>query len=220
MTVSFDFGGHHLVTEPALLRPRAWTLAQSLWARDLLACVPEGPVLELCAGAGHIGLVAVHDSGRTLVSVDRHPVAAACTRANADRLGMADRVETRRSDVDEALEDGESFALVIADPPWVRHSCVTDHPEDPPDAIDGGEDGLDVARRCLEVAGRRLLPGGAALLQLGDSDQPVALTLPTHLRRSETRVHAGGVLVQVDAIAPGVAPPPAGAFRAHHAATG
>ena len=42
-------------------------------------------------------------------------------------------------------------------------------------AIDGGDDGLDVARACLAVVATHLAPGGAAILQLGTTGQVEAL---------------------------------------------
>ncbi len=43
-------------------------------------------------------------------------------------------------------------------------------------ALDGGADGLDLVRRLLIAAGRpRLLPGGAAFLEIGASQGPAAL---------------------------------------------
>ena len=67
--------------------------------------------------------------------------------------------------MDEVLAPDERFALVIADPPWVPRAETGRFPEDPLLAIDGGDDGLDLARACWAArrpapAGRRL--GGAA----------------------------------------------------------
>src|SRR5690606_693404 len=70
-----------------LLRPRPWTAAHGKWAAELAAEAPAGPILELCSGAGHIGLVAARRSGRALVQVDREPAAAAYARVNADAWG-------------------------------------------------------------------------------------------------------------------------------------
>jgi methylase of polypeptide subunit release factors len=77
--------------------------------------------------------------------------------------------------MEEALDPGERFALVIADPPWVRSHETSEHPGDPLSAIDGGDDGLDAVRTCLAVIGRHLLPGGAALLQVGGPGQAEAV---------------------------------------------
>lgn len=166
-----EFGGIVIGFDARVLRPRPWTELQSQWAAELLVTLPPGPVLELCCGAGQIGLAAVAPGSRPLVCVDRDPVAAAYARANADRAGLGDRVEVRTAPVEEGVGDSERFSLVIADPPWVPTEHTGRWPADPRAAIDGGPDGLEVARLCLDVAAGHLLRGGAVLLQLGSPEQ-------------------------------------------------
>jgi methylase of polypeptide subunit release factors len=195
-TIAFE--GLHISFDDRVLRPRPWTAEQSRWAASLLAELPAGPVLELCAGAGQIGLAAVAGSCRRLVCVDADPVACGYALRNARTAGLADRVEVREAPVTPALAPDELFVLVVADPPWVRRSETGGFPEDPLSAIDGGEDGLDVARECVEVIGAHLAPGGAALLQLGTAAQ--AQTLADQLRAAglaaaSLRSYDGGVLV-------------------------
>ncbi|WP_310963756.1 class I SAM-dependent methyltransferase [Nocardioides terrisoli] len=159
-----------------LLEPRPWTAAQAAWAAELLDDASEGPVLELCAGAGHIGLLSVlHRRGRRLVAVDRDPVACEYALRNAVRAGIGSRVEVRHGLLDSVLAPDERFALVVADPPWVPRAQVSRFPLDPVGAIDGGDDGLEVARQCVALAGRHLLEGGSCLLQLGDEAQVAEL---------------------------------------------
>jgi release factor glutamine methyltransferase len=196
------FGPLQIGFDARVLRPREWTTAQSDWAADLLPRLPVGPVLELCAGAGQIGLLAVLHSTRRLVCVDADETACHFTRANADGARMADRVEVRHARLEEALGPEEAFPLIIADPPWVPRLDTGRFPEDPITAIDGGDDGLDVARSCLRVIQDHLAPGGSAILQLGNADQVAALgreqTSSEGLQFVETREHARGVLVQID----------------------
>ena len=66
MTERMAFGGLTIAYDDRVLRPREWTTAQSDWAAELMVTAPGGPVLELCSGAGHIGLLAVAASGRRL----------------------------------------------------------------------------------------------------------------------------------------------------------
>ena len=172
---SVDFDGLTIHFDDRVLRPRAWTAEQSRWAASLLPDLPAGAVLELCAGAGQIGLAAVARSPRHLVCVEADPVAARYAVLNAGRCGLADRVEVREAAMVRALGPDERFPLVVADPPWVRRTETARFPEDPLMAIDGGDDGLDVARECIEVIGQHQAPGGAALLQLGSGDQVHAL---------------------------------------------
>jgi release factor glutamine methyltransferase len=172
---SVDFDGLTIRFDDRVLRPRAWTAEQSRWAASLLPGLPEGPVLELCAGAGQIGLAAVARSRRRLVCVEADPVAAAFATLNAEGSGLSDRVEVREAPMTLALQPGERFAAVVADPPWVRRTETARFPEDPLTAIDGGDDGLDVARECVAVVAGHLAPGGLALLQLGSTEQVDAL---------------------------------------------
>ncbi|MGN6250436.1 MAG: RsmD family RNA methyltransferase [Marmoricola sp.] len=204
---STDFGGLRIEYDDTMLVPRAWTIAQSEWAAELLASVPAGPVLELCAGAGHIGLAAVRGSGRSWVAVDDNPSACAHLRRNAERAGLGHLVDVRAARLDRALAPEERFALVIADPPWVARGGIDAFPEDPAHTIDGGESGLEVARQCLDVVARHLLPGGAAILQLGSTEQveAVASGLPAHLQVSAVRRHGDrGVLARLDAVGAGL----------------
>lgn len=165
------FGDLLITCDDNVLQPRSWTAAQSEWAADLSGGLPPGRLLELCTGAGHIGLQALHGTARTGVLVDNDPVACALATANAAAAGLADRVEVRERMVDDCVGLDEEFVLVIADPPWVPAGDVGRFPEDPRAAIDGGVDGLDLARRCLTTIDRCLHDDGAAVLQLGSIAQ-------------------------------------------------
>ena len=150
-------------------------LLQSQWAQELLAAAGPGPVLELCTGSGHIGLMSLVGNDRRLVAVDANPDACRWARDNAEANGLGDRVEVRHGMLEEAVGADERFVLVVADPPWVPRADVGRFPEDPVLAIDGGDDGLDVARACLAAAAAALDPGGSLLLQLGTDAQVDAL---------------------------------------------
>lgn len=173
--LTMEFGPLSIAYDARVLVPRAWTALQSRWAADLLVDLPAGPVLELCTGAGHIGLLALALSGRCGVLVDVDPVAVDFARTNAESAGLTDRVEVRLNRAEDALRPGESFALVIADPPWVPSASVGRFPEDPLLAIDGGDDGLSMAWVCLRTMGAALAPGGAGLLQVGTAAQVEAI---------------------------------------------
>jgi release factor glutamine methyltransferase len=181
------FGALTIAYDERLLSPRTWTLHQSRWALELLEDLPEGPILELCAGAGQIGLAVAAQSTRRLISVDADPVAARYTSANASSAGVRDRVQIRLSPVRLAVRPHESFPLILADPPWVPRNHVDRFPEDPLTAIDGGPEGLDVARECVDVIGTHLAPHGRALLQLGAEPQVEALDVELRDRNLRVR---------------------------------
>jgi release factor glutamine methyltransferase len=194
------FGALDISFDERVLRPRPWTQDQARWAAELLAdtTTPDGPVLEMCSGAGHIGLLTIALQPRGLVCVDRSAAACEFARANAEAAGLGGLVEVREADLEAALRPGEHFSLVVADPPWVPSERTSAFPEDPLGAIDGGSDGLDVARVCLRVAAPHLLPGGSILLQLGGEDQVAALVRELDgLTVLETRAAEGGSLVRL-----------------------
>lgn len=173
MPATIPFGPLQIAYDARVLRPRPWTALQAQWAAELLLTAPPGPFLELCAGVGHIGLLAARLAGgfRRLVQVDESAAAQELARENAARAGLPKLIDYRRRPMQDALEPAERFALVIADPPWVPTGQTGQHPDDPADAIDGGPDGLVVARACVDLAVLHLLPGASLLIQLGDRDQ-------------------------------------------------
>jgi release factor glutamine methyltransferase len=184
------FGTLRISFDERVLRPRAWTVAQAEWASELLGHVPPGAVLELCAGAGHIGLLATDGSLRQLVLVDVNPAACHWARVNAD-TARPGAVDVREADLAMALADDETFPLIIADPPWVATASLTAFPEDPRIAIDGGADGLVLARLCLEAIDGHLAPGGSGVLQLGDTAQVEAVG--AHLVSTGSTLEVGEV---------------------------
>jgi methylase of polypeptide subunit release factors len=200
--MTIDFGGLEIAFDDRLLRPRSWTTAQSRWAASLLSSLPEGDVLELCSGAGQIGLLAVAGSGRRLVCVDVNPVAASYSLRNAEAAGLSGQVSVREGLIADCLRPDETFPMIIADPPWVPRAETQRFPEDPLLAIDGGDDGLSVVRECVGAIGAHLAPGGVAILQLGTIEQVadvVALLEGGGLVAGEVREYGErGVLLRID----------------------
>lgn len=198
-----SFGGLTIAFDERVLEPRAWTMAQSAWAAELLTTAPAGPVLELCAGVGHIGLLAVAGGDRPLVLVDLNPVATELAAVNVLAAGVTDRVEIRTGSMTDVVAPGETFPVIIADPPWVESDAIGAFPEDPQIAIDGGSDGLDLARMCCEVIDAHLAEGGSAVLQLGTQAQVDAIDEFLHhsstssLRVAEVRSFDRGVLALI-----------------------
>ncbi|MET0449194.1 MAG: methyltransferase [Aeromicrobium sp.] len=197
-----QFGSLTIAFDDRVLEPRAWTMAQSAWAAELQTTAPAGPVLELCAGVGHIGLLAVAGGERELVLVDLNPVASELSATNVRAAGMDDRVQIRTGSLTDVLADGETFPVIIADPPWVESDAIDRFPEDPQIAIDGGADGLDLARMCCEVIDAHLAEGGSAVLQLGTQAQVDAIDeflerSTASLRVTEVRAFERGVLALI-----------------------
>ena len=176
MTRTKKIGPLSIAYDDQVLEPRPWTVAQAGWAAELTDQIPSGPLVELCSGVGHIGLLAAALTGRRAVLVDASAAACGFAAANAAAAGLGSRVEVRHGDLSESLGPAERFPLVLADPPYIPTGDVAKFPEDPFSAIDGGPDGLAVARLCLDVAARHLQPAGLVIVQLRDAEQAIALT--------------------------------------------
>jgi len=134
-------------------------------ARRAAAVLPRwGIAADLCTGSG---AVAVHlmaaVPGAGVVGVDRDERAVKCARGNG--------VPAVIGDVDAPLRPGV-FDVVTAIAPYVPTAELRLLPSDvqryePRDALDGGDDGLNVVRLVVRSAARLLRPGGRLLTELG-----------------------------------------------------
>jgi release factor glutamine methyltransferase len=194
------FGTLVIEYDDDVLAPRPATVLQAEWAAELLRQRPEATVLELGAGAGQIGLLTLALSlspsrSHRLIAVDESAKACRWVRHNAATAGLDHLVEVRESSVPEALAPEERFGVVIADPPWVPSGEVDRYPDDPPSAIDGGPDGLDVARAWVRTAVDHLAPDAVLLVQLGTPAQADVLGAEVEgLRLAEVREGAQHVV--------------------------
>jgi release factor glutamine methyltransferase len=158
-----------LAVGPGVFVPRPETEQLTGWVLERLAGVAEPLVVDLGAGSGAIALSVAHEHpAARVVAVERDPGAIEWTRANAAaRAAAGDRpVEVRAGDMTDPQllrELDGAVDVVVSNPPYVPDGArvpreVADH--DPPLALWGGPDGLDVVRGLLRTAARLLRPGG------------------------------------------------------------
>src|SRR3546814_16046424 len=117
MTQQAGFGDLAIAHDERVLTPRPWTTAQSAWITELSLVVPDGPILALCTGAGHIGLLAIAHCGRHGVLFALYPVACDFALANAEPAGLSARAGLRRRPVPAVPDPGALFPLLVSDPP-------------------------------------------------------------------------------------------------------
>jgi 16S rRNA (guanine966-N2)-methyltransferase len=114
--VAGSLGGRELrAPRGAATRPTSDKVRQAIF--NILGPV-GGAVLDLYAGTGALGLEALSRGAATATFVDAAAAAVRCIAANAEALGVADRVHVVRADVLAALPRLGRFALVFVDPPY------------------------------------------------------------------------------------------------------
>ena len=165
-----DFCGLRLRIEPGVYVPRPQT--EELARRAAWLLPPAGRALDLCTGAGAVAAhLRASDPRATVLATDRDPVAARTARSNG--------VPTAAADLAAPLRPGQTFDVVTAVAPYVPTRELAFLPTDvqryePVEALSGGDDGLEVVRRVVTEAARRLRDGGWLLLEIG-GDQDAAL---------------------------------------------
>ena len=153
---------HHGVFAP-VRGEYADLVGAALAGRDLTGKL----VFDVGTGTGVLAFLAARRGAR-VIATDSEPRAVACARENAERLGLADRVEVREGNI---FPEGRAD-LVLCNPPWV-----------PADAHTPLERAVyDPGGRFLSgfLAGLRdhLAPDGEAFLVLSDLAERLGLREP------------------------------------------
>lgn len=168
-----EFFGLDFEVSPAALIPRPET--ETLVELVLAFARQRGGALSIAdvgAGAGTIAIALARELPEaTVVATDSSPEALGLARRNAERLGVAGRVDFRHGDLLSPLE--RPVDLVAANLPYVTTEQWEAMPpeireHEPRDALDGGPDGLDLIRRLLHDAPAHLQPSGALFCEIGD----------------------------------------------------
>jgi release factor glutamine methyltransferase len=99
----------------------------------------------------------------------------AAAKANAARLGLAERAAFRQGDWCQGIE--ERFDVILSNPPYIPTADIAAlAPEvrlfDPALALDGGRDGLAAYRILARQIPSRLKAGGLAGLEAGAGQAP------------------------------------------------
>lgn len=169
---SVDFLGRMFTCDARALIPRPETeeLVEKLLRE--FADVPPARLADVGCGNGVIGLsLALAWPEAAVTLIDKCPDALSLAKENATALGLEEsRVRFLEGDL-LAPVAGESFDWVAANLPYLSSADMADlEPEvasDPPLALDGGVDGLELIRRFASALPAALAPGGVAALEVG-----------------------------------------------------
>lgn len=169
------FRSLELSVGPGVFVPRPETEQVAQFAIDALRAVP-GPEpigVDLGTGSGAIALaMATEVPHARIMAVENSPEAYIWAKRNQEETG-ATNARIVFIDLADALPELDGTVdVVISNPPYIPADAIPRDPEvrlyDPPAALYGGADGLDVVRTISRVAQRLLHPGGTLVLEHGE----------------------------------------------------
>lgn len=164
-----------LAVGPGVFVPRPETEGVAQIAIDVLRAVadPAPVAVDLGTGSGALALSLAHEVPHaSVIGVENSPEAFIWARGNRDRLGL-ENARIVFDDLASALPELDgTVAVVVSNPPYIPTAAIPRDPEvrlyDPPAALYGGEDGLDVIRALSATARRLLRPGGVLVIEHGE----------------------------------------------------
>lgn len=139
-------------------------------------------VLDLCTGSGCLAVLAALAYPEAEVdATDLSKGALEVARRNVADHGLGDRVRLYEGDLFAPL-GGKTYDLILANPPYVSAAAMAALPEEyraePPLALAGGEDGLDIVRRILDAAPAHLTARGVLLCEIGTGQEVLERDYP------------------------------------------
>ena len=168
-----EFWSLRFAINEATLVPRPDTETLVAEAISFLETRKSQRFLDLGTGSGAIAVsIAVGLSRATGIATDISTASIEAARINAERHGVAGRLEFRQGSWWQAVPHTEIFDLIVSNPPYIATAAIEElAPEvkvfDPKAALDGGWDGVEAYRAIAAQAARRLYRGGAIMLEIG-----------------------------------------------------
>lgn len=189
--LTFEVNPHVLIPRPEteLLVERAVA-----WLRERAESAPEPLLADIGTGSGAIAIATAHACPASRwIATDLSAEALAAARGNAERLGVAERIEYRQGSLLEPI--AEPLDGICANLPYVPESDRETMMHDvvgyePHQALFSGPEGLGHIRQLIEEAPARLKPGGLLLLECGaGQDEAIVDILTENDAFGFVRVH-------------------------------
>lgn len=165
---SCEFYGFEFIVSPAVLVPRPETELLVEKVAELASPFVAPRVIDLGTGSGCIAITLAKLIAKAqLVAIDISAAALDLAKTNAQRLGVAERIEFRWADMTkvEALSPDEQFDFVVSNPPYVLEAERAGlQPEvrdwEPAEALYVQEDGLEFYRSIINFCQKHLRASG------------------------------------------------------------
>jgi release factor glutamine methyltransferase len=168
-----EFFSLNFEVTPDVLIPRPET--ESLVVRAIDLAKGQGGELRIADVGTGSGIIAVTMAKQVkkaqVMAIDISPAAIEVAKRNAEKHGVAERVQFVESDLLSNVADSK-FDLVLSNPPYVAtdematlQADVRNH--EPHLALDGGKYGTEIIERLIPQAAERLNRGGWLLIEVG-----------------------------------------------------
>lgn len=174
---SREFFSLSFAVTPAVLVPRPETEGLVVRLLDLFKQPPfaGGPlrIVDVGTGSGAIAVtLAKHLPHADVVATDVSAAALAVARGNAERHGLAGRIEFVECDLLEHPRAAGPWQAIVSNPPYVREDEFDALPRDvrlhePRTALVSGPTGVEVIGRLAAAAEKALVPGGWLVVEVG-----------------------------------------------------
>lgn len=172
------------VTRDVLIpRPDSETVVEL--GADLLRGKEAPVIADVGTGSGCLAVALAHQIPDARVyALEISAAAVAVATRNAERNGVADRVQVIESDLLAGLPADVRVDLLVANLPYVPSGRMETLMKDVRDfeprlALDGGDDGLDPIRRLVQGLGARMAPGASVALEADPEQMPAIVALLT-----------------------------------------
>lgn len=213
----WEFYGLAFTVEEGVLIPRADTETLVDWALELLPSIQKRKggapyAVDLCSGSGCIPISLEQNfPGLVCWAVEWSRKALSCLSKNIRR--HQSRVKMIYGDVTSEIttQNFTQVDLITCNPPYLSQKDMEtlqrEVAHEPPEALYGGEDGLDFYRRIIPLWKSKLAPGGVLLLEMGQGQENAVVELlkQNQFEGVETRRDLPGVVRAAAGIWPGAA---------------
>ena len=149
------------------------------WVSD-----PDGivDILELCTGSGCLAIMMADQFPNAHVdAVELSPAALGIAQTNISNYQMEDRVKLYHADLYDGIPE-KRYQLIVTNPPYVNQDSMgrlpLEYKAEPSMALAGGFDGMDIVRRIVRTAGKRLTDDGLLIVEIGNEAEHAMAAFP------------------------------------------
>lgn len=158
VTKQWTFHGYTICLELWPGRVFVPTTTSELIADQFASCAGE-TVIDLGCGSGFFSVLAAKMGATRVYALDLHKEACELTRRNAEKNGVADRIDCREGDLFDSL-NGLVADTIIDDVSGVADALARRSGWFPEPVPTGGPDGADPTVRMFQSVRSHLVPNG------------------------------------------------------------